>query len=88
MAKGEPFTPFWLAIAIPGTRMFGVIDFFASDEKREQHLGGKIAEALFANAERLLAGAPDVAKVDVVAWKVDGLSRPEPKKQCCYSAYR
>ena len=39
-------------------------------EKREAHLKGKVAAALFANAEAFFDGAPDVVFTNVVASRV------------------
>ncbi|KAF7374707.1 Antibiotic biosynthesis monooxygenase [Mycena sanguinolenta] len=41
--------------------------FFADEAGRTAHLNGKVAAALFANAETLLATAPDVKKVSLIA---------------------
>nr|MBA2606007.1 antibiotic biosynthesis monooxygenase [Acidobacteriota bacterium] len=40
-----------------------------SEEGRDAHLNGKIAEALMAKAGELLAEAPSIEKVDVLAAK-------------------
>lgn len=50
--------------------MFGIVDFFPSEDARKAHLLGKVAEALFASVEELLAGPPDVVMVDVLAAKI------------------
>jgi quinol monooxygenase YgiN len=70
LVHDEPFTPVWYAIAFPGTNKFGIVDFFASEGDRTLHLAGKVAAALFANVDKLLTGAPDVVKVDVLAAKI------------------
>ncbi|KAF7327944.1 Antibiotic biosynthesis monooxygenase [Mycena kentingensis (nom. inval.)] len=68
LVEAEELTPAWYAIEFPGPEpTFGIIDFFEAEAGRDAHLGGKVAEALFANADKLLASAPDVVKVDVVA---------------------
>ena len=59
----------WYAIEFPGTHVFGIIDFFATQAGLDAHLKGKVAEALFANVERLLQSAPDVVKLEVLAVK-------------------
>jgi len=67
LVNEETLTPVWYAFFFPGTNKFGIIDFFAAEEGRTAHLGGKVAEALFASVDELLTGAPDVAKLNVVA---------------------
>ncbi|KAJ7067143.1 hypothetical protein C8F01DRAFT_1247540 [Mycena amicta] len=69
--KAEEFTPVWYALEFPGPQpKFAILDLFEDDAGREKHLAGKVAEALFANAESLLASAPDVVKVNVVVASV------------------
>ncbi|KAI0739849.1 hypothetical protein C8Q80DRAFT_1357535 [Daedaleopsis nitida] len=70
LVEAEPETPVWYAIEFPGTNVFGIIDFFPSQGGLDAHLKGKVAEALFANVDRLLEGAPDVVKMEVLAVKI------------------
>ena len=70
LVEAEPLTPVWYAIEFPGTNKFGIIDFFPTKAGLDAHLQGKVAEALFANVERLLEGAPDVAQLEVLAVKI------------------
>ena len=70
MVEAEANTPLWYAISFPGTNTFGIVDFFNDEQGRTDHLNGKVAAALFANAETLLDGAPEVEMVDVLAAKV------------------
>jgi len=67
LVNQEPETPVWYAIQLPEAQKFAIIDFFANEAGRDAHLGGKVAEALFASVDELLTGAPDVAKLQVVA---------------------
>lgn len=60
----------WYALEFPGTNQFAIVDFFADEAGRNAHLTGKVAEALFANVDTLLASAPDVVKLSVVAANV------------------
>ncbi|KAF8901334.1 hypothetical protein CPB84DRAFT_1824689 [Gymnopilus junonius] len=71
LAEAEPGTVSWYAIHWPGTDKFGIVDFFASDEAREAHLAGPIAAALIASIDENLTGPPDIAKLEVLAAKVD-----------------
>ncbi|KAI0808269.1 hypothetical protein C8Q74DRAFT_125978 [Fomes fomentarius] len=70
LVEAEPETPVWYAIEFPGTNVFGIIDFFPSQGGLDAHLKGKVAEALFANVDRLLEGAPDVVTLEVLAVKL------------------
>lgn len=70
LVNQEPETPVWYAIQLPEAHKFAIIDFFADEAGRDAHLGGKVAEALFASVDELLTGAPDVAKLHVVAARI------------------
>jgi len=68
LANQEPGTPVWMALRTDAST-FWIVDAFPSDTERQVHLSGPIAEALFANAERLLSAAPEVHMSDVLAIK-------------------
>ena len=69
LANQETTTPVWFALRLgPGT--FGIFDAFADDAGRQTHLSGPIASALMANAAELLARAPQIEQVDVLAVKL------------------
>ena len=68
LAVAEPDTSTWYAIQIDETT-FGIFDTFPHEEGREAHLAGKIAAALMENAPDLLADAPVIEKVNVLAAK-------------------
>ncbi|MEM8929645.1 MAG: antibiotic biosynthesis monooxygenase [Acidobacteriota bacterium] len=68
LAEDEAFTPVWFAMRADRTTFY-VVDAFASDADRQQHLDGEIASALMANAEVLLAEAPSIVPVEVLAAK-------------------
>ncbi|KAJ7364256.1 hypothetical protein DFH08DRAFT_949863 [Mycena albidolilacea] len=70
LVEDEPETLVWYALEFPGTNRFAIVDFFADDAGRTAHLNGEVAEALFANADMLLATPPDVKKISVVAANV------------------
>ncbi|KAF9476282.1 hypothetical protein BDN70DRAFT_882664 [Pholiota conissans] len=65
----EPGTLGWYAIWYPGTNKFGIVDFFASEQGRDAHLNGKVAEALFGSVGELITSLPEIVKVDVLAAK-------------------
>jgi quinol monooxygenase YgiN len=67
LVEAEPLTLDWYALEFPDTNSFAIVDFFAAEEGRDAHLNGKVAAALFASADKLFTGQPDVVKFDVVA---------------------
>ncbi|MEM7351644.1 MAG: antibiotic biosynthesis monooxygenase [Acidobacteriota bacterium] len=68
LAEQEAFTPIWFALRADATTFY-VVDAFANAEDRQKHLDGDIAAALMANAEALLAEAPGISSVDILASK-------------------
>ena len=58
----------WYAFKISDTQ-YGIFDTFDDDAGREAHLGGRIPSALSQVADGLLASAPDIRTVDVLAVK-------------------
>ncbi|MDB5158394.1 MAG: antibiotic biosynthesis monooxygenase [Mucilaginibacter sp.] len=68
LAEAEPDTVRWYALQL-GPSTFGIFDTFETEEGREAHLNGRIAEALMANASALLAKDPIIEKVDLLAIK-------------------
>jgi quinol monooxygenase YgiN len=71
MAMQESTTPVWFALRL-GPSTFGIFDAFADEAGRQAHLNGPIAEALGANAPRLLAQAPSIERIDVLGAKLPG----------------
>jgi quinol monooxygenase YgiN len=68
LVEAEPETLGWYALQI-GPSTFGIFDTFAADSGRDAHLSGKVAAALMAKAPELLAEAPSIKKVDLLAVK-------------------
>ena len=69
LAQQEATTPVWFALQLsPST--FGVFD--TDEAGRQAHLNGPIAQALGANASKLLAQAPSIERIDVLGAKVPG----------------
>lgn len=68
LAIEEPGTRAWYAFRISETT-YGIFDTFSDEVGRQAHLNGKIPAALAEVAEELLASAPDVRTLDVVAHK-------------------
>lgn len=69
LANQEATTPVWFALRL-GPTTFGIFDAFADDAGRQTHLSGPIAAALMANAAELLAKAPQIEQVDLLAVKL------------------
>lgn len=65
----EPATTAWFAIRL-GPSRFGIFDAFPDQAGREAHLAGQVAAALMERAPELLAGAPSIELVDVLASKL------------------
>ena len=68
LVEAEPGTISWYALQI-GPSTFGIFDTFAEDSGREAHLSGKVAAALMQKASELLAEAPSIQKIDLLAVK-------------------
>ncbi|MGI8639637.1 MAG: putative quinol monooxygenase [Pyrinomonadaceae bacterium] len=68
LVEDEPLTVDWYALKFDDST-FGIFDAFDGEEGRDAHLNGKVAEALMANADALLAEPPTIEKVDVIAAK-------------------
>jgi quinol monooxygenase YgiN len=68
IVQEEPATIDWFAIRL-GQSTFGIFDTFPDDAGRDAHLAGRVAAALMAKAPELLAKAPVIEKVDVLAAK-------------------
>lgn len=67
IAQGEPDTVAWFAIRLDDST-FGVFEAFAGQAGRQTHL--RAAQALGEEAEGLLASAPEIKPVDVLAVKL------------------
>lgn len=71
IVQEEPATTAWFAIRF-GPSTFGIFDAFPDEAGRQAHLSGRVAAALMAKAPDLLASAPAIEKVDVLAAKLPG----------------
>ena len=69
IVQGEPATTAWFALRL-GPSTFGIFDAFPDEAGRQAHLSGRVAAALMAKAPELLASAPVIEKVDVLAAKL------------------
>lgn len=69
LVNAEPGTALWFAVRFDA-RTFAIFDAFADDAGRQAHLAGKVAEALMANADALLAEAPVIETPRIMAKKI------------------
>jgi len=69
LVEEEPATTAWFAIQM-GSTTFGIFDAFPDEEGRQAHLAGKVAAALKEKASELLAQAPAIEQVNVLAAKL------------------
>lgn len=68
LSKEEPLTRQWYALKL-SDRVFGVFDTFETEDGRQAHLTGKIAQALMASAPDLFTGAPTIERIDILGAK-------------------
>jgi quinol monooxygenase YgiN len=68
LAAAEQGTVTWYAFKITDTT-YGIFDTFDEDKGRQAHLNGQIPAALGQVADELLAAAPNIRTVDVIAVK-------------------
>lgn len=71
LAEAEPGTVAWFALQTSPTS-FAIFDAFPDEAGRDAHLSGKVAAALMAKADELLAQPPQIRKIDVIAAKLPG----------------
>ena len=68
LAAAEEGTVTWYAFKIDDTS-YGIFDTFVTDDARTAHINGQIPAALADVSADLLASAPDIRLVDVLAVK-------------------
>ena len=68
LAVAEEGTVTWYAFKISDTS-YGIFDTFATDDARTAHINGRIPAALAQVSADLLARAPDIQPVNLVAVK-------------------
>ena len=68
LTNQEATTPIWFALQLSPTT-FGVFDAFASEEDRQAHLAGNMANALMSRVDELLLKPPSVEPVDILGMK-------------------
>jgi quinol monooxygenase YgiN len=77
LVRAEPATPAWFALRF-GRGEYGIFDVFPDDPGRDAHLNGDVAKALKQKADELLAQAPEIGKLDVLAEKVPLADSAQP----------
>ena len=80
----EPETLQWYAVKYDTpTPTYAIIDSFAAESGRLAHIAGKVAEALIANSDTLLARGPDIpaGAFDILASKVKPLDAQSDVKK-------
>jgi quinol monooxygenase YgiN len=70
LVENEPQTVAWLAVRISASS-FAIVDVFPDESGRQAHLDGQVAAALTEKATELLAEAPEIERVDVLAAKLN-----------------
>jgi quinol monooxygenase YgiN len=65
----EPGTLEWFGVRV-GANSFAIFDAFADAAGRDAHLNGKLAQMLLAKAPDVLAQAPSISPVDVLAAQI------------------
>jgi quinol monooxygenase YgiN len=68
LAQAEEETFFWYAVKF-GPTTFAIFDGFETEEGREIHLKGRIADLLLGNADELLVTPPIIDRWDLVVAK-------------------
>jgi quinol monooxygenase YgiN len=69
LVEEEPDTIAWFAVRLSDSQ-FAIFDVFPDESGRKAHLSGRVAEALIAQADELLARPPDIQQFDVIASKL------------------
>ena len=69
LVNDEPQTTAWFAARIDQSS-FLIFDVFPNESGRQQHLDGPVAAALAAHAADLLAEAPTIERLDLLASKL------------------
>jgi quinol monooxygenase YgiN len=71
LAREEPTTSSWFALRL-GPATFAVFATFAGEAGRQAHLAGRAAAALEEKAPELLAEAPAVERIEILAAVLPG----------------
>jgi quinol monooxygenase YgiN len=69
MAKNEVGIVGWYGVKEEERGLYGIVDTFADEVGRDEHLKGDLAKALFGKADELFSEAPKVHRLHVIAQK-------------------
>lgn len=69
LVEAEPGTLAWFAFRL-GHSSFRIFDAFETEDDRQEHLQGKVREAIEARGDELFAVAPIITPVDLIATKL------------------
>jgi len=69
LVQQELQTTAWVALRL-GSSRFAIFDTFPNEAGRDAHLAGQVAAALMQQAPEVLAAAPRIEKLDVLAHKL------------------
>ena len=69
LVMAEAATITWFAVRFDKST-FAIFDAFNDESGREAHLAGRVAAALMAKADELLASSPQIRKANVLADKL------------------
>lgn len=58
----------WYALKF-GPSSFGIFDTFADQSGADEHMSGKVAEALMARADELFSKSPEILNIELLAVK-------------------
>lgn len=83
----ERETTAWFAIRFDRSE-FGIFDVFPDDAGREAHLSGRVARALNERGDLLLASAPKIQKLKIVAEKFPITTPTEPATKGLLLSFR
>jgi len=72
MSQEDAATPVWFALRLSPTA-FAIFDAFQDEAGRKAHLDGRIAAALMARVDELLAVPPSIELIDVPGVKLAGV---------------
>lgn len=71
LVEAEPATTAWFALRM-GPSTVGIFDALSDEAGRQAHLNGNVAAALMEKAPELLAQAPRIEQIDVLADQLPG----------------
>ncbi len=69
LVQAEEGTVDWFALDEDHAGTYSIFDTFETEEARDAHLNGKVAEALMAKADELFSEPPQIHKVKVLTSK-------------------